>query len=263
MTHYDNIPAELRELNQWVCVRTGSKAPMRAVGNRSASSTDRLTWSDFDTARNAVENGSYEYCGFVFADNGIVGVDIDAGYDEDGFISPLAATIINRCRSYTEISKSGRGFHILLKGELPFKGKNNLAGVEIYQTARYFIMTGDVFLYSKLEANQAAIDFVVETYFPEMLRTTKSTGTEPKIYTPEWQAPSDGRIKVTPHYPPIQVGTRNISLTSLAGYMLTVGYSYEDMLKELLYVNATKCVPPLENDEVLTIAKSVGRYERK
>ena len=143
MTCYENIPTELKKLNQWVCTRGDSKVPMKAWKNEAASSVNPQTWADFDTAHKSVTEGHYDYCGFVFNDNGLVGVDIDAGYDGDGFLSQLAADIIGKCQSYTEKSKSGRGFHILLRGDLPFKGKNNLAGVEIYKSSRYFIMTGD------------------------------------------------------------------------------------------------------------------------
>lgn len=159
MNHYENIPVELKKLNQWVCTRGDSKVPMKAWENEAASSVNSQTWADFDTAHKSVSEGYYDYCGFVFNDNGFVGVDIDTGYDEDGLLSPLAADIIGKCRSYTEKSKSGRGFHILLRGDLPFKGKNNLAGVEIYKSSRYFIMTGDTLLFRTIEENQSAIEY--------------------------------------------------------------------------------------------------------
>ena len=143
----NNIPPELKELPQWVCTAGDQKVPMIAtMSGFAASSTNRNTWSTFGCAARAVETGRYGYVGFVFNDNGIIGIDIDDGYDEDGFMSELAADIIGKCESYTEKSKSGRGFHILLKGKLPFGGKNNLKGVEIYKSSRYFIMTGDTLL---------------------------------------------------------------------------------------------------------------------
>ena len=157
-----NIPVEIQNLNQWVCTKGDSKIPMNATESFPASSTNSSTWSSFDSAINAVANGTYDYVGFVFNDNGIVGIDIDDGYSEDGFLSELAIDIIGRCKSYTEKSKSGRGFHILLKGDLPFKGKNNRNGVEIYKTARYFIMTGETILYDEIVDNQEAIDYIVD-----------------------------------------------------------------------------------------------------
>jgi len=261
MTHYENIPEEITSLPQWVCTRGDSKVPMKAFENEAASSTNPQTWATFDTAEEAVSRGFYDYCGFVFADNGIVGIDIDEGWDEDGFPSPLACNIIRACGSYTELSKSGRGFHILLRGTLPFKGKNNLAGVEIYKSARYFIMTGDTFLYRSIEENQEAIDFVVETYFPET-RQEKETSFNGRIYSPIWELPENNRIKLRPVYPRIPDGSRNICLTSLAGMLHNIGYSKTDIYNEIMYANLTACDPPLDKNELQTICNSVTRYKR-
>ena len=257
-----NIPQELQSLNQWVGVSGDSKIPMRVDTLYSASSTNSDTWCSFEKAKEAVECGEISYPGFVFNDNGIVGVDIDDGYDEDGFLTPLATDIIGKCESYTEKSKSGRGVHILLKGDLPFKGKNNRNGVEIYKTARYFIMTGETLLYDTIVENQEAIDYIVDKYFPEM-RESENKGVAPKIYTPIWDKPMcDGRIRLRPIYNPIPDGTRNISLTSLAGQWHNIGYSSEEIYKELLYVNAVACRPPLDNNEIWCIVNSVTRYKR-
>lgn len=259
----DKIPKELKELNQWVCSWEGSKVPMQAQCTVSASSTNPDTWSAFEIARTAVDNSTYNYIGFVFNDNGIVGVDIDLGYDDDGFLSPLACDIIGKCKSYTEKSKSGRGFHILLKGDIPFKGKNNLNGVEIYKQSRYFIMTGDVLRYDTILENQDAIDYILEKYFPETRVTNTDKPSSNKIYTPTWEKPTgDGKIRLKPMYNKIPDGTRNISLTSLAGQWHNIGYSSEDIYRELLYVNATACVPPLDSNELLSIVNSVTKYKR-
>lgn len=258
----NNIPNEIQSLNQWVCSREDSKIPYRAQSKYQASTTDPKSWSSFDSAVNALADGKYDYLGFVFNDNGIVGVDIDEGFDEDGFISPLAADIIRVCESYTEKSKSGRGFHILLKGDLPFKGKNNRNGVEIYKTARYFIMTGETLLYENIVENQSAIDYIVDTYFPEM-RESENKSELPKIYTPIWDNPFDGgKIKLRPEYPQIPDGCRNISLTSLAGMLHTLGYERNAIYEELKYCNKTACKPMLPDGEIITIVNSVTRYKR-
>ena len=257
-----NIPHEIQALAQWVGVGVDSKIPMRVDTLYSASSTNPDTWCTFDEAREAVECGEISYPGFVFNDNGIVGIDIDTGYDEDGFLSPLAADIIGKCKSYTEKSKSGRGFHILIRGNLPFKGKNNRNGVEIYKTARYFIMTGDILLYDKIIDNQEAIDYIVDKYFPEM-RESENKGVVPKIYTPIWEKPTvDGRIKLRPVYPLISNGCRNICLTSLAGMLHNQGYSPQAIYDELTYCNTVACEPMLPDGEVITIVNSVTRYKR-
>lgn len=261
MTHYENIPEELRTLPQWVCANGDSKVPMRAYEYSAASSTNPGTWTDFKTAFDAVKNDYYEYMGFVFADNGLVGIDIDAGYDEDGFLSIIASDIIGRCQSYTEKSKSGRGFHILVRGTLPFKGKNNLSGVEIYKAARYFIMTGNTLLYPTIIENQDAIDYVVERYFPEM-RQEKESVFSGRIYSPMWEWPENNRIKLRPVYPRIPSGSRNICLTSLAGMLHNIGYSKQQIYDELLYCNTVACDPPIGFNEIQTICNSVTRYKR-
>lgn len=257
----NNIPKTLKELNQWVCTRGDSKVPRRAYIDSAASSTDESTWSSFDMARSSVESGYNDYVGFVFNDNGIIGIDIDDGYDEDGLMSELAADIIGACQSYTEKSKSGRGFHILLKGELPFKGKNNLKGVEIYKTARYFIMTGDRLLYDAIIDNQEAIDYIVDKYFPDVREGESNRNLSNRIYTPIW-VKTEGKIGLRPEYPPIPNGTRNISLTSVAGQWHTLGYSKEEIYRELLYVNSIACKPPLDINEIQCIVNSVTRYKR-
>jgi len=259
---YENIPSELTELSQWVCAWKNSKIPMKAYEKKAAASSDSDTWSRFDIAKAAVENGTYDYLGFVFSDNGIVGIDLDAGFDDDGFLSPTAVDIVKTCKSYTEKSRSGRGIHVLVKGTLPFKGKNNRAGVEIYQSGRYFIMTGDVLIYPEIVENQEAIDYIVRTYFSESPKENTGTSTTQRIYSPVYRKPENGKIMLKPEYPPILSGSRNLSLTSLAGQMHNQGYGKAEIYKELLYANQQACTPPLDRSEVELIVNSVTRYRR-
>lgn len=262
MSQYEHIPQALKELDQWVCVHADSKVPMKSFEREAASSTDPDTWSPFATAVQAVADGHYDNIGFVFNDNDLVGVDVDIGYDEDGFLTPVAADILGKCQSYTERSRSGRGFHILLRGTLPFKGRNNLNGVEIYRSSRYFIMTGDAIVYHTLRENQEAIDYVVEKYFPEVKRDENSKLMGNRVYTPIWEKPVGSRIKLRPVYPRIPNGCRNICLTSLAGMLHNQGYSKSQIYDELIYCNTVACDPELPRNELQTIVNSVTRYKR-
>lgn len=259
-----NIPDELKALAQWVCSSLNTKVPMMAHAYSAASSTDPKTWTTFQAAVKSVEYGNYDNIGFVFNDNGIVGIDIDAGFDEDGFLTDIATDIIGICKSYTEKSRSGRGFHILVKGTLPFKGKNNLKGVEIYKQARYFIMTGDVMMYDKIVENQSAIDYIVDKYFRDMRREDNSSSKQPteKIYHPIWEKPSTHKIRLRPVYPRIPNGCRNICLTSLAGMLHNQGYSARQIYDELRYCNKVACDPMLHLNELEAIVRSVTRYQR-
>ena len=276
MICYDNIPQELRVLKQWVCANADSKVPMQANSPYPASSTNPATWASFEDALWAVENGIYDYIGFVFNDNGIVGIDLDdaityvtafslasASIEQYPGPSALAYELLSLCKSYAEKSKSGTGLHIFVKGDIPFKGKNNLAGVEMYKTARFFIMTGETFgSNTTLRENQEALDQIVEKYFPET-RERKTTTVTPRIYNPEWDNPKGSRrVKVRPHYPVILDGCRNICLTSLAGMMHSIGYTKGQIYRELQYANNTACQPPLLDGELRTICNSITRYER-
>lgn len=263
MSNYDSIPDELKSLPQWVCVSEDSKLPMKSWENEPASSTKPDTWATYEEALYSVTHSFYDYLGFVFNDNGIVGIDIDKGFDEDGFINQMTADIISKCRSYTELSRSGRGFHILVKGTLPFKGRNNLQGIEIYKQSRYFIMTGRQTLYSTMIENQEAIDYIVSKYFPETREKKEQEFDKCRIYQPIWEEPiKNGRIKLRPTYPPIPDGCRNISLTSLAGSLHNIGYTRLQIYNELVYVNKVACNPPLPDRELQTICNSVTRYEK-
>ena len=63
---YDTIPTELTELPQWVCAWKNSKIPMQAKIKKGASSVSPDTWSTYKEAKAAVEQGAYDYLGFVF-----------------------------------------------------------------------------------------------------------------------------------------------------------------------------------------------------
>lgn len=264
---FANIPEELKKLKQWVCVASDSKVPLRVDGIGGASSADPDTWATFDDAVRVVADptSGIDYLGFVFADNGYVGIDIDKGFDEDGFVTVMAADIIKHCHSYTEKSRSGRGFHIIVKGNLPFKGRNNRNGVEIYKTSRYFIMTGNAMIYRDIVENQEALDYIVEKYFPETERTGKTgTGFSSKFYAPAWGSPVVGgnRIRTRPDYPEIEQGCRNSSLASLAGQLKVIGYTKRQIYNELCLVNKIACRPPLPDSELKTICNSIMRYRK-
>lgn len=260
---YDAIPEELRKIDRWVGVKNGSKCPWRAFEPEPASASDPATWCDFDTACEAVSLGYYDGVGFVFCGDGYVGIDIDDGWDEEGFISPLASDIISVCDSYTEQSRSGRGFHIIVKGDLPFRGKNNYAGVEIYSTGRYFIMTGNCITSGTIRPSQAAIDYVVNQYFSDIrIPSTQGSSGLRSNYGGLWEKPSANHVKLNPAYPKVTPGSRNQSLASLAGTLWSVGYNREYIYNLICDVNKGSCEPPLPNGEIRQLVRSVTKYER-
>lgn len=255
------LPKEITVLPQWVVNKKDSKLPYNANTMQPASVSDRSTWATFEQAYNVLKLGGADYLGFVFDNNGIVGIDLDKGFEDNGVI-PTKETmdIINHIHSYTEKSKSGRGFHILVKGYIPFNGKNNRKGIEIYQAGRYFITTGKQMLYSDLIENQDGINYVLSKYFQDDLVESKA-GYRSKYYTLEWEY-SPNNISLEPNYPLIPNGCRNQSLTSLAGQYHNQGMTYDEIYDLLNEANAKACDPPLDQREIRSIIRSVSRYKR-
>lgn len=59
----------------------------------------------------------------------------------------------------------------------------------------------------------------------------------------------------------IEHGQRNATLTSLAGSMRRRHMEPDEIVAALLVINQKRCVPPLPDEDVHKIARSVGRYE--
>lgn len=59
---------------------------------------------------------------------------------------------------------------------------------------------------------------------------------------------------------PIRHGGRNVVLASVAGSLRDRGLAVETMCVVLLEVNRLRCEPPLTEQEVAGIARSVGKY---
>jgi len=146
----EHIPETLREREQWVCWREEerdgkpTKIPVTPAAGGFASATDPETWASFETALDYTGTEHADGIGFVFTDDDpIVGVDLDDCRDpETDDIDDAALDIIERLDSYTEVSPSGTGYHVLITGELP-DGRNRRGSIELYDTARFFTVTGD------------------------------------------------------------------------------------------------------------------------
>jgi putative DNA primase/helicase len=142
----ESIPEELRVRPQWVVWKAvgdkPDKVPYSARTGRRASSTDLLTWSTFQEALEAYENGDYAGLGFVFSSaDPYTGIDLDDCVDEDGEIASWALEIVRYFDSYTEFSVSGGGLHLIVRGKALNRRKG---GIEVYSTERFFTVTGHV-----------------------------------------------------------------------------------------------------------------------
>lgn len=165
----DTIPGELKARSQWVVwrleLREGelkpTKVPCCAV-NRLASSTDPATWSSFEAAWALYVRGGFDGVGYVFSpDDPYCGIDLDPELPESD-----RQTILQRFKSYCELSPSGQGQHIIVKATLPGGGRKKGA-LEVYDRARYFTVTGHVIegALPVIEEQQEAVDWLLAMYF--------------------------------------------------------------------------------------------------
>lgn len=143
---YNNIPIDFKNREQWVLWKREevdgklTKVPYSKNGNR-ASVTNPYTWCDFETALSLVEH--YDGLGFVLTPNDpFVFIDLDHTDDvelqrtQHGIFAQFSDT-------YSELSPSGKGLHILGKGSVPKGVKKSY--VEIYSSHRFMTMTGNVY----------------------------------------------------------------------------------------------------------------------
>ncbi len=148
-----NIPNELRSYKQWVNYKLVKKTlkdgtvkytkPPCDTNGKLISINDVNNFNNFETTKKAIGKGGIEGIGFVFTDNdNFIGVDLD-NVIIDGEMSKEATNIMRSLDSYTELSVSKKGIHIICKGSFN-QLKNRKGSIEIYNKDRYFTMTGDI-----------------------------------------------------------------------------------------------------------------------
>lgn len=147
-----NFPRELQALDQWVVwryeTRQGqdkpTKVPYNPATGARADSTEPATWASFGQACAAFTRGGWAGLGFVTTgDDPYVGVDLDSCI-VDGQLTDNARRWIDLLSSYTEITPSGNGLRIWVRAVKPGERcKNAKLGVEIYESDRFFTITGN------------------------------------------------------------------------------------------------------------------------
>jgi putative DNA primase/helicase len=148
-----NIPLELKRIARWVLwdfIEVGeedskrwSKVPLQ-INDKTASTNNPATWSDFMTVEQAYNTGKYAGIGFVFTqDDDLCGIDLDDCIDEEGKISDFAQNILDKVEGYAEISPSGTGLKIFTRADLTTAFVDHSKGFEAYGRGRFFTITGN------------------------------------------------------------------------------------------------------------------------
>jgi len=151
--NYNGIPAELKAMPnwsgwKWVVEEGEPKKIPHQINGEKARSNDPRTWTTFEIAYVAFTEteGAFDgICWMMPTKPGkFVFIDVDDCV-EDGAITPLAIDVVKRFDSYTEISQSGRGIHIIIEAKKPFERCRKASSpFEIYDSLRPVYLTGDM-----------------------------------------------------------------------------------------------------------------------
>lgn len=175
-TYLSNIPDELKQLDNW-CVwkfenRNGkrTKIPFNAATGEFAKSNDKSTWSSYETAVNAE---GVDGIGFFF-EPPYLGIDID-DIDDDlhrfkqgDKLDNIVSEFNEAFKSYTEVSPSGNGLHIIVKGKIP-GSRRRKGNIEMYDSGRFFTMTGkSIGKYKDVtEVSKQVFKTIYDKYLPD------------------------------------------------------------------------------------------------
>ena len=109
------------DLRRWVYHK--NKVPKNPITGSNAMANETSTQGTYKQAIAGLKSFNFDGIGFQFGlpleenealeTERVTGIDLDHVIREDGTIEPFALEIINLLNSYTKISPSGNGIHIL------------------------------------------------------------------------------------------------------------------------------------------------------
>lgn len=144
---------QLQHLDRWLCwqiVPHGDrlvKTPFNPLTGRPASSNDPSTWVKYAEAKAAVDAGQYASVGFALGKEvGLVVIDFDKVRDSaDQPFPDWVLQIVGELDTYTEVSASGRGLHVLGFGSIPSNLNRQGLHIECWDSNKMFAFSGDIF----------------------------------------------------------------------------------------------------------------------
>ncbi len=219
------------------CSRPG-KHPKTADGFKSASKDYESAIKRFGQPTNiGIRTG-----------NGVMVVDIDA--DKSGIDSLKLLEDAHGALPDTWTVLTGNGYHLYFKveGHVPCRqGKYGIGeGIDIRGDGGYSIGPKSLHVSGRTyeEDSDTLRDMAIApAWFVNLIRQSA------KFDKDKAQSPDK-----------VIEGARNSYLAQLAGAMRGKGMDPETIEMLLLFENKKKCVPPLDDDEVKKIAKSIGKY---
>lgn len=166
------IPATMRAAARWAPWRAEWNPKKRKYGKvphradqieYGLSNKTTKGWTTFDAAMAAYRANPKKFAGVGYimtAQQDVIGVDLDHCRDADtGEVAPWALELAAKLDSYTEVSPSGTGLHIIVAGHVPEDWANHEQGVEVYSgnVPRFLAITGERLAGSPCEVRPAKL----------------------------------------------------------------------------------------------------------
>ena len=148
-SQYSRIPSSLQAKRIWLPFKSSprpaggvNKIPHNRQG-RPAKYTDPSTWMSYEEAVQQASRAGYSGVGIMLhKELGVMGIDFDHCL-VNGELKPQIEQWVLDLNTYTELSFGGDGLHAIAFGRLSWKAnRKDSAGVEMYTTGRYFVVTG-------------------------------------------------------------------------------------------------------------------------
>jgi primase-polymerase (primpol)-like protein len=253
--NFEGIPSEMKKFDQWVFWKGVQlddgkpiKIPMNTIG--PAKSNRPLTWMPFSYMA-LYDKRKMNGIAFMLCEKDPYSmIDLDSCI-EDGETSDFARRVMEYFDSYTELSPSGSGMRIIVRGKMTAalkhpKKRDRLLSIEIYSDRRCTTMTGHIVNDKPIADCHGKLERIYKKYRPK-----------PRPILQNFDPRNNGTFEIPNEIFP--QGTRNNNLAKWAG-VIKNKVSDEDLYwKMLSQVNQECCDPPVSETELRNVGQSIWR----
>ena len=179
------IPIELTAYAAWVARGSDAhilanptdkslKIPLNVRTGEHASSTDPATWASFAQVVELCRARPQYGPGFVLSESDpYTVIDLD-NKERNPELHALHESIVQQFGSYTEVSPSGKGMHVWVRGTSETI-KDSRYGIEVYSSKRYITVTGNTLLDAPIADRQELLNKLAQELRPKQQTTVAVT----------------------------------------------------------------------------------------
>lgn len=156
------VPETMKQMNNWLLQR--GKVPYSPITRQKTSPASPKGWTSYEEAATVLQYGDFDGLGFgLLASDRLTFVDLDHCIDEDGVLSDLAEEVLELFPdTYTEVSQSETGLHIICRGTVPQAVKR--PEIEMYSCGRYMAFTGNAWTAAEPAEHQKELDLLFSRF---------------------------------------------------------------------------------------------------